>query len=358
MQALNNNIKNIDAVLWTHAHADHANGIDDLRQFLWTRKEELPVYASSSTINALKNRFDYVFSKENNYFKPPLNINVVEQGKFSVCNKEAFAFNQIHGYEHTYGYKIGNFVYSTDVKEFPEESEKYLYNLDLWVVDCVRFEPHYSHSHFEQTISWIKKFKPKKALLTHLGAWLDYSKLKDLCPKGVEPAYDGLEVFNIIYVMRTNNDVIEIIIQILTSIDVKKDKDIINKADKRALLNYINEEFLNIDDYKDLLANITLEKEDILEILYQLLTLINIKSRDSENNISVTEQLIKEASKHGFTWPDSNSCFNKVEEEFLELKDAINKNDKKNIKEEIGDLLFTLHCYANIKKFNFENILK
>ena len=158
--------------------------------------------------------------------------------------------------------------------------------------------------------------------------------------------------------MRTNNDVIEIIIQILTSIDVKKDKDIINKADKRALLNYINEEFLNLDDYKDLLANITLEKEDILEILYQLLTLINIKSRDSENNISVTEQLIKEASKHGFTWPDSNSCFNKVEEEFLELKDAINKNDKKNIKEEIGDLLFTLHCYANIKKFNFENILK
>ena len=158
--------------------------------------------------------------------------------------------------------------------------------------------------------------------------------------------------------MRTNNDVIEIIIQILTSIDVKKDKDIINKADKRALLNYINEEFLNIDDYKDLLANITLEKEDILEILYQLLTLINIKSSDSDNNISVTEQLIEEASKHGFTWPNSNSCFNKVEEEFLELKDAINKNDKKNIKEEIGDLLFTLHCYANIKKFNFENILK
>ena len=158
--------------------------------------------------------------------------------------------------------------------------------------------------------------------------------------------------------MRTKYDLIEIIIQVLTSIDVKKGKDVINKADKRALLNYINEEFLNIDDYKDLLANITLEKEDILEILYQLLTLINIKSSNSDNNISLTEQLIEEASKYGFTWPDSNSCFNKVEEEFLELKDAINKNDKKNIKEEIGDLLFTLHCYSNINKFNFENILK
>ena len=158
--------------------------------------------------------------------------------------------------------------------------------------------------------------------------------------------------------MRTNNVLIESIVLILNSIDIKKSKDIINKADKGALLDYINEEFLNADDYKALLTNIRLEKEDILEILYQLLSIINIKSVDNDNNISVTEQLIEDASKHGFTWSDSNSCFNKVEEEFLELKNAINKNDKENIEEEIGDLLFTLHCYANIKKFNFEYILK
>ena len=159
--------------------------------------------------------------------------------------------------------------------------------------------------------------------------------------------------------MRTsNNNVIEGIVQILTSIDFKKSKDIINKADKSALLDYINEEFLNINDYKALLTNIKLEKEDIIEILYQLLTLINIKASDNDNNISVTEKLIEYSKKHGFTWPNSKSCFNKVEEEFLELKDAIKKNDKKNIEEEIGDLLFTLHCYANIKKFNIENILK
>ena len=194
MQAINNNIKNIDAVLWTHAHADHANGIDDLRQFLWTRKDELPVYASKETFKALKRRFDYVFSKNNNYFKPPLNVNTLNEGKFDVCNTEAFAFKQIHGYEHTFGYKIGKFVYSTDVKEFPKSSEKYLYDLDLWVVDCVRYEPHYSHSHFEQTINWIHKFKPKKALLTHLGAWLDYDELLSLCPENVEPAYDGQSI--------------------------------------------------------------------------------------------------------------------------------------------------------------------
>ena len=194
VQALNNKIKNIDAVLWTHAHADHANGIDDLRQFLWTKKEELPVYGSLDTINSLKKRFDYVFSKENNYFQPPLDVNILNQGKFKVCGENAYAFNQIHGKDITFGYRIDKFAYSTDVKEFPLESEQYLYDLDLWIVDCVRFEPHYSHSHYEQTISWINKYKPKKAILTHLGAWLDYDKLLKLCPKNVFPAYDGLIV--------------------------------------------------------------------------------------------------------------------------------------------------------------------
>ena len=192
VQALNNKMKNIDAVLWTHAHADHANGIDDLRQFLWTKKEELPVYGSLDTINSLKKRFDYVFSKKNNYFQPPLDVNILNQGKFNVCGENAYAFNQIHGKDITFGYRIDKFAYSTDVKEFPSESEQYLYDLDLWIVDCVRFEPHYSHSHYEQTISWINKYKPKKAILTHLGAWLDYDKLLKLCPKNVFPAYDGL----------------------------------------------------------------------------------------------------------------------------------------------------------------------
>ena len=187
-----NNIKKIDAVLWTHAHADHANGIDDLRQFLWTRKEQLPVYGSKDTINALKTRFDYVFSQDNSYFKPPLKVNTINEGEFSVCSTKVFAFNQHHGKEFTYGYKVDRFAYSTDVKSFPKSSEKYLYDLDLWVIDCVRHEPHYSHSHFDQTIQWIKKFKPKKAILTHLGAWLDYDDLKKLCPNNVEPGYDGL----------------------------------------------------------------------------------------------------------------------------------------------------------------------
>ena len=157
--------------------------------------------------------------------------------------------------------------------------------------------------------------------------------------------------------MRTiRNNFIENIINILTSIDLKKTEDIVNKSDKKALLDYINKEFLNLKEYKALIENIKFEKEEILEIIYQLLNMV-YTSTDKYNNTSVTEQLITRANNNGFTWPNSNSCFNKVEEEFLELKNAIKQNDESNIKEEIGDLLFTLHCYANIKKFNHEQIL-
>ena len=194
VQSIKNNINNIDAVFWTHSHADHANGIDDLRQFLWKKKEKLPVYGSTKTISDLKVRFDYIFEQNNSYFQPPLDVNIIKDNCLEINGIEVKAFDQNHGKEKTTGYKINNFVYSTDVKSFPIESEEYLYNLDLWIVDCVRYEPHYSHSHFEQTISWINKFKPKKAVLTHLGAWLDYDELLSKCPKNVEPAYDGLVI--------------------------------------------------------------------------------------------------------------------------------------------------------------------
>ena len=157
--------------------------------------------------------------------------------------------------------------------------------------------------------------------------------------------------------MRTkDSNLIENIIDILTNIDFKKTKNIVNKSNKKALLDYINKEFLNLKEYKTLIDDIKLEKQDILEILYQIITLV-YNSNDKYNNTSMTKQLIIEANNKGFTWPNSKSCFNKVEEEFLELKNAIKQNDENNIKEEIGDLLFTLHCFANINKFNYEQIL-
>ena len=157
--------------------------------------------------------------------------------------------------------------------------------------------------------------------------------------------------------MRTNaNNIVESIIDILTNVDVNKAKDIVNKSDKTALLDYINKEFLDLKEYKTLIEDIKLEKKDIIEIFYQIISLVYY-SNDKYNDISITEKLITEANNKGFTWPNSDSCFKKVEEEFLELKNAVKQNNENNIKEEIGDLLFTLHCYAIINKFSFEKIL-
>ena len=154
--------------------------------------------------------------------------------------------------------------------------------------------------------------------------------------------------------MRTNdNNLVSKIIEILTNIDIQKNKDIVNK---NALLKYIREEFLNLDEYKELIKDIKLSKEDILEILYQILTLVN-NDTEKYNNMQETKKLIKIANNFGFTWPNSNSCFNKVEEEFMELKNAIKENNDQNIKEEIGDLLFSLHCYTSMKKFDNNQIL-
>ena len=154
--------------------------------------------------------------------------------------------------------------------------------------------------------------------------------------------------------MRTNdNNLVNKIIEILVNIDIKKNKDIVNK---NALLKYIREEFLNLDEYKELITDIKLSKEDIFEILYQILTLVN-NDTEKYHNMQETKKLIKIANNVGFTWPNSNSCFNKVEEEFMELKNAIKEDNDKNIKEEIGDLLFSLHCYTSMKKFDNNQIL-
>lgn len=158
--------------------------------------------------------------------------------------------------------------------------------------------------------------------------------------------------------MRTNNNIIEYIISILTNIDFNKAKEITKEKDKEALFNYINKEFLDLDDYKYLLSVIKLSKEDILEILYQLLTVtLNNDKEIYKDNFNKTKTLIKQASKCGFTWPNSNSCFKKVEEEFVELKNAIKDNNATHIKEELGDLLFTLLCYVDMKNYNIVEIL-
>ena len=157
--------------------------------------------------------------------------------------------------------------------------------------------------------------------------------------------------------MRTNKHISEIILSLIMNIDYEEIKKISASKDKEALLKYINEEYLNIDDYKNIFSIIKLGKKDILEIIYQLLPLINKDKPEQKDSIQKTKELILKASQHGLTWPNSASCFIKIEEELKELKNAIKQNNNINIKEELGDLLFSILCYADIKKYNVKEIL-
>ena len=196
MQMIDANIKDVDAVLYTHSHADHVHGIDDLRAFCWQRKDNkpLPIYSDQYTIDQITRRFDYAFENKYGSAVPSLAANTIAIGNNTIQGINVEAIKQIHGKGFSLGYRFDNIAYSTDVNNLPDESMKKLENLDLWIVDCVRYEPHYSHSHFDQTMSWINKLKPKKAILTHMGHWLDYHELNSKCPQNVEPGIDGMVI--------------------------------------------------------------------------------------------------------------------------------------------------------------------
>ncbi len=198
-QLLDANIKHLDAVLFTHDHADHCHGIDDLR-FLRPDSKAAPLqaWATPSTLSALRERFGYIFRQ--NYagssvlYRPFLAAHGVA-GPFNVGGLKITPFEQQHGLGSvTTGYRIGRMAYSTDVVALDEAAFAVLAGLDLWIVDCLRFEPHPTHAHFDLTMSWIERVKPKRALLTHLNHMIDYDVLAARCPPGVEPAYDGLSV--------------------------------------------------------------------------------------------------------------------------------------------------------------------
>ena len=197
-QALTHNINHIDAIFFTHAHADHTHGIDDLRWINIAMQKPINIYASAITLSDIENRFGYVFkplaSGINFFYKPVLISHTITQDiqDLTVSGIKITTFKQYHGACNSLGLKIGNFVYSTDVVDFPEDSKKYLYNLDVWVVDCLRYNPHKTHAHLNKVLGWVEEFKPKKVYMTHMSILFDYQKAILDTPKNVLPAYDGL----------------------------------------------------------------------------------------------------------------------------------------------------------------------
>ncbi len=194
-QFLTFGLQDINAVLYTHDHADHTHGIDELRSLFFARKERMiPIYGNKETIEILKERFAYLFEGGQHYIYPKILEPHFVEGDLSVQGASIISFTQVHGVGTSLGYRFGKMAYSTDVTDFDERAQECLKGLDVWVIDCLSREPKPSHLHLEGVLQWIEKMKPKKAILTHMNPSLDYETLKKELPPHIEPAYDGMVV--------------------------------------------------------------------------------------------------------------------------------------------------------------------
>ena len=197
-QLIDARVEKLDAVLYSHDHADHSHGLDDLREINRLMLAPVPVYGLDETLAGLKKRFGYSFEPlkpGDIYYRPVLVPNVISgKESFSIYNIPVTPFLQDHGYMATLGYRFGSFAYSTDVLRLDEAAFAALEGITDWVVDCVRMEPHPVHSHLANTLKWIERVRPRRAWLTHMNNTLDYDTLAALLPPGVLPAHDGLVI--------------------------------------------------------------------------------------------------------------------------------------------------------------------
>ena len=194
IQALREGITRVDLVLYTHSHADHTHGIDDLKAFNFMNSMDIDCYANQFTLGDIKRNFAYIFdSFPAAGGKPRLNFKEVN-GEIKF---EEITIEPIDIYHHNWqilGYRIGSFAYLTDCSAIPESSYEKLSGLDLLILGALRYKTHRAHFNIEQAVGEIEKLGPRRALLTHMGHELEYEKLLAELPDHIEPAYDGIEI--------------------------------------------------------------------------------------------------------------------------------------------------------------------
>jgi phosphoribosyl 1,2-cyclic phosphate phosphodiesterase len=201
-QFIKQGIKELDALLYTHDHADQSHGIDDVRAMAHCqkhRKGPIPTYANPEAFEVLRARFPYCFFPfPLSDYPPIMALNVFNHNtpfKITTRSGESLVIQPFlcyHGNIKASGFRIGDFAYSPDVHAIPEESFDILKGVKVWVVDALRYKPHPSHAHVDLAVEWLHRINPERGILTNLLFDLDYHVLKDSLPKNIEPAYDGM----------------------------------------------------------------------------------------------------------------------------------------------------------------------
>ena len=194
-QMLNANPSKLDAILFTHEHADHTSGLDDIRPFFF-KQGNIPIYAHERVLNALSTRFGYIFETENKYpGTPSVTSYTITNATFKINDLEIIPINGFHDKLQVFGFRFHNFAYLTDMKKIENEEVDKLKNLDVLVVNALREKPHKSHFNLEEALEFITFVNPKKAYLTHISHHLGFHEVvQQKLPKNVFLAYDNLQI--------------------------------------------------------------------------------------------------------------------------------------------------------------------
>ncbi len=196
-QLLNVDARRLDGVLFTHYHADHLHGIDDLRPINREMNAPIDAYADRETLDVIEQRFGYVLEPlaegATMYYKPTLTAHELKDGdQLKIGDIPVQVFSQDHGYCTTLGFRFGSVAYTTDVVELPDRAFDILQGVETWIIGTLIDKPHPTHAHVGKAIDWINRVGPRRGVLSHLGFNIDYETLRQSLPENIEPAYDGL----------------------------------------------------------------------------------------------------------------------------------------------------------------------
>jgi len=185
-QLIREKIRKVDAAILTHYHADHFSGIDTLRVFPFLQGRPLEVFSDKKSILRIETCHNYLFAPDKLIAK-----SIDFFAKLKVKTMDLQFFRQEHGSIDSLGIRVGDFVYSSDVSDFPEESKQYLYNINVWVLDCVAYQSNNRHAGLDKVLQWYEQYKPKQILLTNMDHLVNYHEILEILPSNIKPLYDG-----------------------------------------------------------------------------------------------------------------------------------------------------------------------